>query len=70
MYQNLAFNISSIFLIDQKINIFLFQLLVQKYYSSYKATKRKILINMKLSEDVDLPAVAKDTHGFVGADMA
>jgi len=25
---------------------------------------------MKLSEDVDLPAVAKDTHGFVGADMA
>jgi transitional endoplasmic reticulum ATPase len=26
--------------------------------------------NMKLSEDVDLPAVAKDTHGFVGADMA
>ena len=26
--------------------------------------------NMKLSEDVDLPAVAKETHGFVGADMA
>ena len=26
--------------------------------------------NMKLSEDVDLPACAKDTHGFVGADMA
>jgi len=25
---------------------------------------------MKLSEDVDLAAVAKDTHGFVGADMA
>jgi len=25
---------------------------------------------MKLSEDVDLPAVAKETHGFVGADMA
>ena len=26
--------------------------------------------NMKLSEDVDLAAVAKDTHGFVGADLA
>ncbi len=26
--------------------------------------------NMKLGDDVDLPAVAKDTHGFVGADMA
>lgn len=26
--------------------------------------------NMKLCEDVDLPAVAKDTHGFVGADLA
>jgi transitional endoplasmic reticulum ATPase len=26
--------------------------------------------NMKLSEDVDLAAVAKDTHGFVGSDMA
>jgi len=25
---------------------------------------------MKLSEDVELTAVAKDTHGFVGADMA
>jgi transitional endoplasmic reticulum ATPase len=25
---------------------------------------------MKLSEDVDLEAVAKDTHGFVGADVA
>jgi len=25
---------------------------------------------MKLSEDVDLVAVAKDTHGFVGADVA
>jgi len=25
---------------------------------------------MKLAEDVDLMAVAKDTHGFVGADMA
>jgi len=25
---------------------------------------------MKLSEDVDLSVVAKDTHGFVGADMA
>jgi len=25
--------------------------------------------NMKLSEDVDLAAVAKDTHGFVGADL-
>jgi transitional endoplasmic reticulum ATPase len=26
--------------------------------------------NMKLNEDVDLPAIAKETHGFVGADMA
>ena len=26
--------------------------------------------NMKLSEDVDLYKVAKDTHGFVGADLA
>jgi len=26
--------------------------------------------NMKLGEDVDLEAVAKDTHGFVGADVA
>lgn len=26
--------------------------------------------NMKLSEDVDLAAIAKDTHGFVGADIA
>lgn len=26
--------------------------------------------NMKLAEDVDLEAVAKDTHGFVGADVA
>ena len=26
--------------------------------------------NMKLHEDVDLSAVAKDTHGFVGADIA
>lgn len=26
--------------------------------------------NMKLYEDVDLAAVAKDTHGFVGADVA
>jgi transitional endoplasmic reticulum ATPase len=26
--------------------------------------------NMKLAEDVDLSVVAKDTHGFVGADMA
>jgi len=26
--------------------------------------------NMKLGEDVDLAVVAKDTHGFVGADMA
>ncbi len=25
---------------------------------------------MKLSEDVDLEAVAKDCHGFVGADVA
>ena len=26
--------------------------------------------NMKLAEDVDLQAVAKETHGFVGADVA
>ncbi|CAN6285724.1 unnamed protein product [Urochloa humidicola] len=26
--------------------------------------------NMKLAEDVDLEAVAKDTHGYVGADLA
>lgn len=26
--------------------------------------------NMKLAEDVDLTVVSKDTHGFVGADMA
>jgi|UniRef100_A0A7S4GAY8 transitional endoplasmic reticulum ATPase len=26
--------------------------------------------NMKLDEDVDLEAVAKDTHGYVGADLA
>jgi len=26
--------------------------------------------NMKLSEDVELAAVAKDTHGFVGSDLA
>lgn len=26
--------------------------------------------NMKLSDDVDLAIVAKDTHGFVGADIA
>ncbi len=26
--------------------------------------------NMKLSKDVNLEAVAKDTHGFVGADIA
>lgn len=26
--------------------------------------------NMKLADDVDLAIVAKDTHGFVGADMA
>jgi transitional endoplasmic reticulum ATPase len=25
---------------------------------------------MKLAEDVDLEAVAKETHGFVGADVA
>jgi transitional endoplasmic reticulum ATPase len=25
---------------------------------------------MKLDKDVDLEAVAKDTHGFVGADVA
>ena len=26
--------------------------------------------NMKLADDVDLAAVAKDTHGFVGSDLA
>jgi len=26
--------------------------------------------NMKLSDDVDLAAVAKDNHGFVGSDLA
>jgi len=26
--------------------------------------------NMKLAEDVDLAAVAKDSHGFVGSDLA
>jgi transitional endoplasmic reticulum ATPase len=26
--------------------------------------------NMKLSEDVDLSAVAKTTHGFVGSDIS
>ena len=26
--------------------------------------------NMKLSDDVDLSAIAKDTHGFVGSDLA
>jgi len=26
--------------------------------------------NMKLSDDVDLNAVAKDSHGFVGSDLA
>lgn len=26
--------------------------------------------NMKLSDDVDLAAIAKDTHGFVGSDLA
>lgn len=26
--------------------------------------------NMKLSEDVNMAIVAKDTHGFVGADIA
>ena len=26
--------------------------------------------NMKLAEDVDLAAIAKDTHGFVGSDLA
>lgn len=25
--------------------------------------------NMKLAEDVDLEAVAKNTHGFVGSDL-
>lgn len=25
---------------------------------------------MKLAEDVELPKVAKETHGFVGADLA
>lgn len=26
--------------------------------------------NMKLADDVDLAAVAKDSHGFVGSDLA
>jgi len=26
--------------------------------------------NMKLSDDVDLAMVAKDSHGFVGSDLA
>jgi transitional endoplasmic reticulum ATPase len=26
--------------------------------------------NMKLAEDVDLEAIAKDSHGYVGADLA
>lgn len=26
--------------------------------------------NMKLSEDVELSVIAKETHGFVGADVA
>ena len=26
--------------------------------------------NMKLDEDVDLASIAKETHGFVGADVA
>ena len=26
--------------------------------------------NMKLAEDVDLARIAKDSHGFVGADLA
>ena len=26
--------------------------------------------NMKLDEDVDLSAISKDTHGYVGADLA
>jgi transitional endoplasmic reticulum ATPase len=26
--------------------------------------------NMKLGEDVDLAGVAKDSHGFVGSDLA
>ena len=26
--------------------------------------------NMKLADDVDLASVAKDTHGFVGSDLA
>jgi transitional endoplasmic reticulum ATPase len=26
--------------------------------------------NMKLSDDVDLAGIAKDTHGFVGSDLA
>jgi transitional endoplasmic reticulum ATPase len=26
--------------------------------------------NMKLDEDVKLDAIARDTHGFVGADIA
>jgi transitional endoplasmic reticulum ATPase len=25
---------------------------------------------MKLTEDIDLEVVAKDTHGYVGADLA
>jgi transitional endoplasmic reticulum ATPase len=26
--------------------------------------------NMKLADDVDLEAIAKDSHGYVGADLA
>lgn len=26
--------------------------------------------NMKLDEDVDLSVISKDTHGYVGADLA
>ena len=26
--------------------------------------------NMKLDQDVDLAAISKDTHGYVGADLA
>lgn len=26
--------------------------------------------NMKLDDDVDLEAIARDTHGYVGADLA
>ena len=26
--------------------------------------------NMKLDEDVDMEAISKDTHGYVGADLA